>query len=572
AARQSAGLVEFALSSSGNLTQGRQWDARQHLVQDGSSNGFLLTSSGSTLFYWTVASTIPTLVSSVTLSKGIKSAVLGSDNLATALLDDNTLWSADMGQEKPVGQPIALGSFHPTAMARSGSGIALTEVRDDHTTALAWYPAGNFAATPRTVIVQGAATGGIGLSGTTAALFTFSGITAIDLNTGSLSLLPQSNAVVPKSLEVAGGTIFELTDTALVLWDVASKTMTRQFALPSEGTSLFVPDPDAVGLAVVTTGDGVASILYRAVSRNPTAVAVTGGNSYYKRIAAAGSRLYLFDGRTVDVFSTAASDTPAWVAGVRTVGTIDLAASTAGLFTLSSNGTITSYSRDGDLLRQGTVSDGTDIVPISIAVVAGVPWVSISKGCLTGVCQKETVVLDPQSLVRTASLPGAVVDVTESGARAYALTDLPAAVNVINTADARHPFVIGSRAPEGSPVSIAYSYGTIYLLGDKVYGYAEEGLAKTSEQLAAVPADSTTVYAEQRLRLAGSCALLTGRREAPLFFAVPAWSAAGTFAAPAAVRAMAQTPGRFYLLTDDSIEVLANTPAPTPGKRRISRP
>jgi len=570
AGRQSTGLVEFALSSSGNLTQGRQWDARQQVVHDGSSNGFLLTSSGATLFYWTIASTIPSLVSSVTLAKPVKSAILGSDNLATALLDDGTLWSADMGLQTPSAQRVALGSFNPVAMARSGSGIALLDVRSSGTTALAWYPSGNFAATPQTVIVTGAATGGIGLSGSTAALFTFQGINVIDLTSGTVTLLPQSNGVVPKALKVVGSTVFELTDSALLLWDAAAKALTRQFPLPSEGSALFVPDPDSVGLAAVATMEGMASVLYRTPSRIPTVTAAAAGNAYYKRIAATVSRLYLFDGRTIDVFSTASGNTPAWVAGVRASGVIDLAASSAGLFTLSSNGSVTSYSRDGDLLRQGTVSDGTDVVPISITIVGGVPWVSISKGCLTGVCQKETEVLDPQSLVRTATLPGAVLDVTESGGRAYALTELPAAINVVNIADARHPFVIGSRAPEGSPVSIAYSGGTVYLLGDKVYGYAEEGLAKTGEQLAAVPVDGTTVYAEQRLRLAGGCAIVTARREAPLFFAVPAFSGAGTFAAPAAVRAVAQTPGHFYLLTDDSVEVLSNTAAPVPGRRRIT--
>jgi len=63
--RAAGGLGDFTIGSTGQLTTGRQWDTAQYRVQDGAT-GFLLTSSGQTITFWTLTTAIPTPKSSST--------------------------------------------------------------------------------------------------------------------------------------------------------------------------------------------------------------------------------------------------------------------------------------------------------------------------------------------------------------------------------------------------------------------------------------------------------------------------------------------------------------------------
>src|SRR5438105_2211545 len=73
--RAAGGITELTKSTNGSLTLARQWDARLHTLYEG-ANGFLISSSGNTLFYWTLASATPTLISSVTFPANDTTAAL----------------------------------------------------------------------------------------------------------------------------------------------------------------------------------------------------------------------------------------------------------------------------------------------------------------------------------------------------------------------------------------------------------------------------------------------------------------------------------------------------------------
>ena len=168
--------------------------------------------------------------------------------------------------------------------------------------------------------------------------------------------------------------------------------------------------------------------------------------------------------------------------------------------------------------------------------------------------------IDPKTLTRTAILDGAAIDVDQNAA----IFDLPAEVRTYSLDDPLHPLMLASTATEGSktPVSIT-SAGNIYVLGDKLYSY-NASLAKIGEQYDSYQADLTNTlqYTDQRVRHDGNCILVSGRTFAPQFTSGDARPEV-----PAVVKSIAAIAGRFYVLTDDSIEVWSNRAA-TPAPRR----
>ncbi len=555
------------MSSSGAFTAARQWDSRVHTLYD-SSNGFLLSSTGSLLTYWTLDSL--GLVSSVSFRSNIVSAVAVGFT-AFVVLDDRTLWSADLTQQSPAPQQITISGTNPSSIARSGNALAIADLRDDGTTVVSYFASPDFTKPPQTVSVPGTATAPVALSGSTAAVFTFRGINLIDFGSGSVSVLPQSNTSVAEAIAFNGSQVAELTESALRLWDPATGKIVRDFPLPVSGSALAVDQ-----MAAIATSTGVTGVVLDSPSVLPQLVSTRAGNAYYKKIAAAGDRLYLFDGRSVDIFSTTSGAAPRYISSVRPAGIIDFGVAANALFAISSSNTVSAYSRDGVLTAQAVLSEGSDVQPLAMSVAGGTPWISISKGCLTGSCQKQTLVLDPHSLVRTAVLDGAAVDITGSGTRAWAIfDDLPATVRVYDMTDPLHPSLLVSHAAEGSatPVSIAESSGTVYVLGDKLYAYDESSLTKTGEQFAAYQPDLSGVFAyvDQRIRIDGGCGFVSGRSAAPQLFALPSWTASTAPPVPASVRAVAAVPGRLYLLTDDSVELWSTQPVIPPSRWHVIR-
>jgi hypothetical protein len=167
-------------------------------------------------------------------------------------------------------------------------------------------------------------------------------------------------------------------------------------------------------------------------------------------------------------------------------------------------------------------------------------------------------------------MTGAVRDVVVSGTRAYVLTELPDEIRVLDVSDPAHPRQLGSRAPEGTrlPLSIAYSNGIVYVLGEKLVQYNENDLSKIAEPLGAYVDDPAlgVTYADQRVRIDGGCLAMTGRQYSPQLFST-ALAPQASFATPSAARGIAAQPGRLYVLTDHSLEVWSSAPLPLPARR-----
>jgi hypothetical protein len=564
--RSAGGISEYTKNSVGALTAARQWDARVHIVHDGAS-GFLLTSSGATLFYWTLVSTIPVQVTSATFKTDVVSATLiGFD--AYAVLSDRTVWHADLSKA-----PTTIDQIATTLKPLFVSGFtkyAIADPRDDGTTTVQWF---GDPASPRTFIVPGSSNGGLAVSSSYIALFTFQGISIIDVSSGNISVLPQSNRAFVRKLAVSGNTLLALTDTTLDVWDVAARQLTRSIVLPEDGTSVAAlarggATSPSDTYAAVTSPSGIVGVAYGTSSQLPALIGTRGGNVYYRKALALADRLYLFDGRAVDIFDTRFGFAPHLIGSVRPAGIVDFTISASMVFTITGSNVVNAFTRDGVPLAQATLNEGNDVQPNRLSSAGGALWVSISSGCFTGACVKKTLVLDPVSLVRTAVLDGDAVEVAEIGGRAYAIFDLPAQIRSYSLADALHPSPIASIAAEGTktPVSIAVSGANVYVDGEKLYVY-DTFLTKLGEQFDSYQADLTNTlqYTDQRVRADGGCVLVSARTFSPQF-------TAGTqsLAVPAVVKSMASVPGRFYVLTDYSLEVwTSEAPVLMPRRRGV---
>jgi hypothetical protein len=565
--RATAGLTEFTQAANGALTQARSWDSAKDTVWDGGS-GFLLTSSGATASLWALNPSIPTLVSSVTLRAPIVSAVLigttGSFVLSEAT--GNTLWSADMGPVIPVAQQIVLSGTKPSFIARSGTALVLAELRaDDGKTALSYYASPDFSKAPVTVLVVGLATGGVALSGGVAATSTFNGVGLTDFASGATTLLPQSSNAIARSLAFAGTTLLEATSTALITWNTQTRTLSKQFALPAAPVAVHVaPDGNVADLA---TEEGVTSLQLGASTRLPSLLFALNGNAYYKKLVTGSQRLYLFDGRNVDIFTNTLQST----GSIRTPLILDVAASDSGVFTIQNNLTVMSYGREGNTLATSVINEGTDTQVQSVAAVGGPAWASVIVHCQSTGCEGKTIVFDPKSaFAQTATMTGAVRDVVTSGTRAYVLTELPNEIRVVDISDPAHPSVIVSHASEGTqpPRAIAFANGTVYVLGENLYTYSATDLTKASDALGAYVTDPTSgvTYVDQHIRADGSCLALTGRQFSPRFL-----TGTPPIASPAAGRFIATQPGTFYFLTDYSIEIWSTKAIALPPRRHAAR-
>jgi hypothetical protein len=564
--RAGSGIMEFGQSTTGALTQLRSWDSSNDSIRDG-GNSFLLTSSGAVGSLWALTPATPTLVSSVTLRAPIVSAAL-SGTIGYFVLSEssgNTLWSADLAPVKPIAQQIPLTGINPSFIARSGSAFVLADLRGDGTTALSYFASPDFTKTPASAIVPGLATGGVALSGSIAAVSTFTGVTVINFASGTTALLPQSTGVIAGSLAFAGTTLVEATDTSLLIWNTQTRTLTNQFALPAAPVAVHVGPDNAI--ADVATEEGITSVQFAGKSGLPSLLNTANGNSYYKKIVAGSQRLYLFDGRNVDVFT----NTMQWTGSIRTPLIVDLAAGDNGAFTIQNDRSVISYGREGNKLVTAAIDEGSDAEAQSIASAGGAAWASVIVHCQSSGCEGKTIVFDPKSaFVQTATMTGTVRYVVTSGTRAYVLTELPNEVRVVDISDPAHPSVLISRASEGSqpPRAIAFANGMVYVLGEKLYAYASADLSKSGEQLPSFVTDpaSGLTYVDQHLRADGGCVAITGRQFSPQFL-----SGAPAIASPAAGRSVAWQPGTFYFLTDDSVEIWSSNPLPPAPRRHAAR-
>lgn len=564
--RDIGGIQEFTQSSTGTLTSARLWDTtRVHTVWD-ASNNLLLTSSGATATMWGVAglSATPTAVASTTFRAAPVSAVLVG-TIGYAVLADRTLWSADFAQLAPLPRQVMIADFSPSAIARSGNAVVVADVREAGTTQLAYYSTGDLTSTPKTASVAGAAIAGVTLEGSTAAVLTFSGVTLVDFNAGTQATLADSS-LLARSVQFRGGSVYLLTDSKLLVWSATTRALTKQFAIPGEAVAVSIAPNSTI--ADIATGSGVVSVATIAATKVPSAIATINPNAYYRRVAASFDRTYFFDGSRVDIYT----NTLQYVATVR--GSIfDIAADDNGFYTISSALAATSYSRNGAVRATLTLNEGLDARPLSLRSAGGALWLTIERGCSSFACEKKTLVLDPRAtMAQTMSMAGGVTDAVVDGTRAYALTESPTEIRVLNISDPYHPASVVSTAAPASAVSIGYYNSTVYVLGDKLTAYAEATLTPLGDVLGSYVPDPTGIVtsADQRVRIEGGCALVTGRAFSPQLYTVVSplqWTPATSFSVPSPVRFVATQPGTLHLLTDHSLETWSTSPVLKPGKK-----
>lgn len=562
AADAANGLSSISRFSSGSLAQDRTWaTAQPHIVHD-LRNNVLLTSSGSTASLWAVTST-PSELAAAPTTAPVRAALLESSSRAVVLLTDGTLWRFTAEGTAAITRLNVPGA---TLLARSDAGTALASLNAEGTTDLRFYPGGDFAAPPRTFSIPGAAMT-LAMDQSRVATFTFRGITIVDFATATPveTLLPQSNAALVRDLALRGPALISITPTALHVWNVGERRLVRSFAMPADTLSVSL-HPSAP-TATVLAGDSVVSVNYESASRQPLQTSLLGGNRYPRKAAATSTRLFIFDGQSVEIYETGQSASPRHRTTISVPGALDLAASESLLFVVFSNRTVTAFTHAGFPIRSTTVDEGADTLPLSISTAGGAPWVSVRRGCTTTGCEERTVVLDPASLVRTASLDGGVNDLTVTGSIAYALMDIPpsAEIRSYTITDPLHPSLTGSRPAEGSATAIATDGVTLFTLGTRLFSYTTS-LAKVGEELS-----STPVTAASDLVIDEGCTVITGRSGAAELHRRSAsqWTPAGFISIPGVSRGVVQQPGRILILTDYSLEVWSRlAPPPAPRRRR----
>lgn len=482
-----------------------------------------------------------------TFGQAVVEAVITGDTVY-ALLADQSVWTVKTTAGS-VPQKLDTGGAKISYLARSGSNYALAEVREDGTTVI-HLPT-------KKLSVEGAATGGIALSATHAAIFTFRGVSLVDLNSGAVSVLPNSTGVFPKQLLFAGTDLLVLGERTLAVWNTTTRTLTRSHPLPANAARMHA----GAGRAVIATDEGMLAINY--LAKLPEPVAEPDINRYYTKAVAGAERLYLFGADGVDIYSTSTGAAPKFVAGIREPGLIDVAASESMVYTLAGDGTVTAYSHAGAIVAKAVITVGTDSQPRAIFTVGNAVWVTLSSGCSAGACGQWTAVLDPNSLANAGLFAGGTVDVAVSGARAYALLDQPHTLASFDISKPLQPSLTAQVNAPPSAVAISFAGNRILVLGDKLFAF-------TPALIAAGEFLDASASTQQQIEADGNCVVVIGRGENPEL--LDATSLSGTTRdVPSTPRSIAVRSGRVYVLTEHSIEVWTVNPPVSPNRRRSVR-
>lgn len=537
------------------LSETRNWQTISGAaVRDVRANVLLVT-SGARAQLWNVAGN-PAQILDTTFAETITNAVLVVNRVVVRLANGQ-IWSvrANETPSRMTLPPIAL-------LARSNSVIVFAEIREnDGATVLHLYDYlenGDIIDEAHPFTVNGATTGSIAIAGTRMAVFTFQGIHVIDTPTGATRLIPGSDRAIPRQLLFSGDDLLALDTRRLFVYDDA-RTLVREHYLPADAIAAAANG----AVAVLATNEGVAASVFAA--QLPVAQG-SSANRYYSKVVRGGDRVYLQAEESIDIFSTETGEAPRSIGSIRAPGVIDVAANAAALFTLSGSGTISAWSPAGALLAQRSLDEGPDAQPLAIFTVGNAVWVSLSRNCSSGNCEKRTVVLDAANLNATSSMPGGAEQVVAAANRAFALFDLPSSLRAIDITDPLHPATLASVARPNASRSIAFDGALVQVLADKLYAFNQTTLEPAGERLDAMPSNAT-----QQITIGEQCAVITGRGEQPLLFSLPSWVEATPLEVPSPVISAAQQDDRLLLLTGHSLEIWATGNVERPGKRRAVR-
>jgi len=530
----SGDILEQKIDAGGiALSTERTW-AGGTLVHD-VEGSTLLTSNGAKATLWALGATLPA-GTETTFPSAIKSAAIGPGNTIVALLQDGTVRVNDQLLAYP---PIAY-------LGASGTTIVFAELRKDGATVLHRY------GSEQKIVVNGSALGSLAVSQSEAAVFTFAGVNVVDLATGSVRVIPDSARIIPRQLVMSGEHVLLLDRRTLLVY--GPNGLVREQELPADATLLDARP----AVAVLATSEGTSAVSYLG---DQPAASIPYASTFYTKLATLGERTYLLAGDSIDIYA----ETTHFEKKVTVAGLFDLTATSDALFTLTAAGTVTGYSRHGVPYAQVTLDEGNDAQTLALDAVGNAVWVSLAKGCLSGSCQKKTLVLDPTSLAVTATLTGAITDVVTAGTRAYALVDLPAEIRVLDITDPLHPAQIVAAPAPASATSVAPYADRVYVAGDRLYEYFQSMLTLKATHLTTVTPDKA-----QQVRVDGNCLVVTARSANPEAYDANTLAPATTFEVPSNVRSMSVQPGRIVLLTAHSIEVWS-TAAPEREKRRSVR-
>ena len=540
-------ITEARIATSGlTMTTERTWSGGI-LVHDVEGTN-ILTSNGSEAKIFSLAGATPAQTLSSTFRAPVKDARLYGDNNMVALLIDGSVWT---GGATP--QQIALPKI--AYLDRAGTTYTFAELRGADTV-LHRFASSDFSATPATHTIAGV-TNGLATTTTRMAVYTFGGLRVLNADGSTHATLQVP--LIPRTFTFSGNDLLVFGDRALYVYEDA-KTLVRTHALPANVVGVDA-SPSVTSIA---TTEGMMAVSYLGAAQPPPVVPYK--SRFYSKVAAAGERAYLFDRDGIDVFSTVSGELPRYMTTVSAAGILDIAATPDALFTLAGNGTVVAHSTHGVALRQMTINEGTDMVPLAIDAAGSAIWVSISKGCLTGGCQNKTLVLDPATLNVTATMTGAVADVVTLNNRAYALFELPNEVRTIDITNPLQPSQMLAITPPNRATSIAAKQGSVFVAGDRLYEYAENTMLLKQTYLPAISPDKA-----QQVRIDGNCLLLTARNQNPeTYNATTLIPAPPQFDVPSPVRGVAMLPGKVLLLTSHSLEVWSSL-APDNPKRRATR-
>lgn len=564
------GLRLFSVGSDGSVLSLGTWDTQRRSTAQDAEGTLLVTSSGSSVTLWDLAQQPPRQISTATLRAAVRSAVL-VDRTAVVLLEDKSVWKADLSLAAgTLAQQTVVGS--PSFMARSGTSVVLGEVSDeDGKTTLRYYGSADLAVEPRVATLDGAATSGVVLSGSTAAVITFRGISLIDFAAAvpAVRTLAGSASVIPRDLAFQNDTLFVLGPTSIQVWNVAQGVLQRSIELGGNLTALA---QRPIGGSILLAGDsGLSSVQFQSATTLPSLVPTyPNPNSFFRKLAVADSQLMLTDGRVIEVLQISDGRAPALLQRITAPNQlVDVTAAGSTIYTLNVNRTVTGFRRDGSSAGEIRIDESPDAVPLAMRNVAGALWVSFSRGCSAGACERRTIILDPRSgtLVQTTSFAGELKDFSQAGARVVAVFDVPAELRIFNVTNPFSPSLSNSRPSEGNPVSVAWSteQRAVYALGDKLYVYDETSLTKSGELLGTFQSDPTgrVTYVDQKVRVSGGCALVAGRSYSPQLYRVTGattWTPSPTPQVPAAGKSFHIEGSTIYLLTDYSLEVWSTNP------------
>ena len=564
------GVIRYYLRGADSRLSRQSPDASGSLVHDADGNR-ALTSTGATLAVITGGTNS---ITSTTLRTAVRHAVM-IGTTAFALLQDASVWRVDFAVTPPASTQVNVGG-QPSFIVRDGNAIALADLLENGTTNIRYFANGDLSGTPQVKSIQGAATSGIAVSAAgTVAAGTFLGVSLIDFPSGNISLLPDTDDAPTRDLHISGDDLYILTQDRLQVWSVSRRELAREFDLPADGIALHRSADEVT----IVTNDGLITIATNSTSQLPELVGQSAPNTFHRKLSLGGANLYLFDGRNIDVYSAPSSGFPHLQRRLGLPGNpVDIAASSQSVFVLFSSGKVAMMRPDGTTAAETTINEGPGVQVVSIRVVSEAVWVSILKGC-PAACEQKTLVLDSRNgmLVQSSSLPGGTIDVAVQQNTAYSISDNPFEIRVLNIADPFHPVITTARASEGSPASIAFSAArqTVYVLGERLYGYSAASLSTAGTQLDPYVSDPATRlgYLDQAVRMVDDCAVISGRSYNPELRSINGvadWRKQPTPAVPSPGRSIAVRPGTIYLLTDHSLEVWStSTPPP---RRRVVRP